>query len=483
MMIDLRPIALVIGILLVTLGAMMFIPALIDLALGIPDWTVFTASAVITLFVGGAMALSNWGRTSNLSIRGAFLLTTLAWMVLALFAALPLYFSDVKLSFVDAFFESMSGITTTGATVIIGLDVMSRGFLVWRALLQWLGGIGIIVMAVSVLPMLQVGGMQLFRMESSDTSEKILPRATKIAGSVTGLYLLLTTICAIAYKIAGMTTFDAFVHAMTTISTGGYSSHDGSFAFFNTPSIEIVAIIFMVAGSLPFILFLQLIAGQASPLFRDSQVRWFFTAVTVLIGSAFLYKWGTLGTPIGDAFRESAFNVVSIMTGTGYVSSDYSTWGPFAVTFFFFIMFIGGCAGSTSCGIKVFRFQVLFQHMQVQLSRVSYPHGVFTPRYNGRPIPGQASRSVMSFFLLFFLCFAALALALGIIGLDSTTALSAAASALANVGPGLGEIVGPTGSYAPLPDAAKWILCLGMLLGRLELFTVLVLFTPAFWRI
>ena len=481
-MIDPRPITLVIGVLLSTLGAVMLVPALVDLGFGAENWKVFAVSAVITMFVGGAMVVATRGRAGSLSIRQAFLLTTLAWVVLAGFAALPLHFADVGLSFTDAVFESMSGLTTTGATVVTGLDVQSHGFLLWRALLQWLGGIGIIVMAVAVLPMLQIGGMQLFRIESSDTSEKILPRATQIAGSITGLYLVLTLICVVAYQIAGMEAFDAFVHAMTTIATGGYSSHDASFAFFNNAAIEAVAIVFMVAGSLPFLLYLQVVSGNPGAILRDSQVRWFCVVAAVLVAVACVYQIVARGTDAGRALREAAFNVVSVMTGTGYASTDYGAWGPFAVAFFFFVMFIGGCAGSTSCGIKIFRFQVLFQHMRVQLARVSYPNGVFTPRYNGRPIPDQASRSVMSFFLLYFVCFAVLATLLGILELDGTTALSAAASAISNVGPGLGETVGPAGTYAPLPLAAKWLLCFGMLLGRLEIFTVLVLFTPMFWR-
>ncbi|NND50279.1 MAG: TrkH family potassium uptake protein [Rhizobiales bacterium] len=481
-MIDPRPITLVVGVLSTTLGAVMLIPALVDLAYGAPGWTVFAVSSLITLFIGGAMTLATWGRAGNLSIRQAFVLTTAAWVALALFAALPLWLGEAGLSFTDAVFESMSGITTTGATVVTGLDSMSRGFLLWRALLQWLGGIGIIVMAVAVLPMLQVGGMQLFRLESSDTSEKILPRATQIASSITGFYVSVTLICAAAYRIFGMDTFDAVVHAMTTIATGGYSSHDASFAFFANPAVEMVAVVFMIAGSLPFILYLQAMSGKPGLLVRDTQVQWFVGSAAALVIVALIYQLSAgISAPL-TAMRHAAFNVVSIMTGTGYASVDYGHWGTFAVGFFFFIMFIGGCAGSTSCGIKIFRFQVLFQHMRVQLARVSYPHGVFTPHYNGRPIPDQASRSVMAFFLLFFVCFALLAVALGMLGLDGTTALSAAASAIANVGPGLGEIVGPAGNYASLPELAKWLLCLGMLLGRLELFTVLVLFTPAFWR-
>jgi trk system potassium uptake protein TrkH len=480
--IDPRPVTFVVGILVATLGAVMAVPAVVDLAYGAPDWTVFAASSVITLFAGGAMTIMARGRAVDLTIREAFVLTTFAWVALAGFAALPLYFADAGLSFTDAVFEAVSGITTTGATVVVGLDVLSRGFLLWRALLQWLGGIGIIVMAIAVLPMLQVGGMQLFRLESSDTSDKILPRANQIAGSIAGVYLVLTAICALAYRVAGMDTFDAIAHAMTTLATGGYSTHDASFAFFNNPALEVIAVTFMLIGALPFILYVQAVAGRPGFIFRDSQVKWFLAAVAALVLLAFAAQFLNSGKAGLEALRHAAFNVVSVITTTGYASTDFGAWGAFGTAVFFFAMFIGGCTGSTSGGIKVFRFEVLFQHMNVQLSRVSYPHGVFTPRFNGRPIPAEASRSVMAFFLLFMIIFAVLSVAFGLLGLDTLTALSAAATALANVGPGVGEVIGPAGNFASLPETAKWLLSLAMLLGRLELFTVLVLFTPAFWR-
>jgi len=480
--IDLRPIALVAGVLVAMLGAIMLVPALVDLALDAPNWSVFLISAVITLFAGGAMTVATWGWSGSLSIRQAFLLTSVVWLLMAGFGALPLYLADAGLGFTDAAFEAMSGITTTGSTVIVGLDSLSRGVLLWRALLQWIGGIGFIVMALAVLPMLQVGGMQLFRIESSDTSEKILPRAAQIAGSIAGVYFALSVACMVAYLLAGMETFDAIVHAMTTISTGGFSSHDRSFGYFESHATEVVAVVFMLAGSLPFILYLQAVRGRPGAIVRDSQVQWFLGAAAVFIIVAFVYQLieGIYAAP--QALRHAAFNVVSVVTTTGYASDDYGTWGAFAPAFFFFIMFTGGCTGGTTGSVKIFRFQVLFQHMRVQLARVSYPHGVFTPRFNGRPIPDEASRSVMAFVLLLFVCFAVLAAALGLLGLDSITAMSAAATAITNVGPGLGDIIGPAGTFAKLPDAAKWLLSFGMLLGRLEVFTVLVLFTPAFWR-
>ena len=481
-MIDLRPVFFIVGILLATLAVAMGIPALADAAVGHPDWQVFALSAALTLFVGGALVLTNRTRGIRLTIRQAFVLTTASWVVLAAFASLPFAFSDLGLSFTDAFFEAMSGITTTGSTVISGLDSAPPGILLWRALLQWLGGIGIIVVAVGVLPILRIGGMQLFRMESSDSSEKVLPRVTQVAAGIGLIYIALTAICAASYRLAGMTSFESVVHAMTTIATGGFSTSDASVGHFDSAPIEWIATVFMVTGALPFVLYLQAVRGKPGLLIRDSQVQWFLSIVAVGILSLAAWQWLENGSALGLAIRQAAFNVVSIITGTGYATTDFSQWGGFALAAFFLFMFIGGCAGSTSCGIKVFRFQVLYATARVQMSRLTQPHGVFIPLYNRRPISEAVAASVMGFFFLFVVCFAVLALLLGMLGLDFLTSVSGAASAMANVGPGLGEIIGPAGTFASLPDAAKWLLAAGMLLGRLELFTVLVLFTPAFWR-
>jgi len=481
--IDFRPIQFVAGVLLVILAAAMMVPALVDVAAGHPNWRAFLASAAVTLFFGGGLALASRGAGRGiLEVRQAFVLTTTSWIVLPAFAALPMVFSDLDLSYTDAFFEAMSGLTTTGSTVITGLDEAPPGILLWRALLQWLGGIGIIVMAVAILPMLQVGGMQLFRMESSDTSEKVLPRAAQIAGATGGVYLGLTAICVVALWAVGLEFFEAVAHAMTTIATGGFSTSDASIGKFQSALVDWIIILFMILGSLPFVLYVQAVRGRARPLLRDSQVHWFLAIVAVSIGAMTWWQIVALDSDAAPALRYAAFNVVSIITGTGYSTADYDLWGTFAVAGFFFFMFIGGCAGSTSCGIKIFRFQVLYETIRVQMRGLVQPHGVFAPRYNDRPIPDSVIDSVMSFFFLFALVYVSLALALFALGLDFVTSLSGAATAIANVGPALGDVIGPAGTFAPLPDAAKWLLAAGMLLGRLELFTVLVLFTPRFWR-
>jgi trk system potassium uptake protein TrkH len=479
---DFRPIFFILGLLLTTLSLAMALPALVDAATGHADWQVFLASAGLTLFIGVSLILTMRGGDMAIGIREAFVLTLGSWLGVTLFASLPFVFAELNLSFADAFFEAMSGITTTGATVITNLDEAPPGILLWRALLQWLGGIGIIVTAVAMLPMLKVGGMQLFRMENSDTSEKVLPRAAQISSAIGAIYFILTALCAIAYWLAGMPGFDAIAHAMTTIATGGFSTSDSSLAAFSTPGIEWIAVVFMIVGSLPFLLYLQAVRGRPMSLFRDTQVRWFLTLAFVLFVIVVLVLSFSQGFPAGQSIRLSAFNTISILTGTGYSTAAFDNWGPFALTIFFLIMFIGGCAGSTTCGIKIFRFQILYETATAQIRRLVQPHGVFIPYYNRSPITDEVTISVMSFFFFYVLVFIALALGLSALGLDFLTALSGAATSISNVGPGLGPVIGPNGTFTTLPDSAKWLLSAGMLLGRLELFTILVLFAPAFWK-
>jgi trk system potassium uptake protein TrkH len=480
---ELRPVFLAVGILLIILAVFMIPPMVADVAVRHPDWQVFLAASGVTLFAGVSLVLMNRGpRAPEMTNRQAFLLVTLAWAVMALFAALPLAFSELELSYADAVFEAMSGITTTGATVIVGLEHAPPGILLWRSILQWLGGIGIIVMGVAILPLLRVGGMQLVRAESSDLSEKILPRAAQVASAIGMIYLALTLICATLYYFAGMTTFEASAHAMTTIATGGYSTRDASIGAFGNPAIEYIAIVFMILGSLPFVLYIQATNGQLLPLARDIQVRWFLAIlIAFTIGIA---MWLALrdGYEAHYALRLAAFNVVSLISTTGYASADYSLWGTFPVAALFFLMCVGGCTGSTTGGIKIFRFTVLYAVASNQLARLVRPHGVFVPTFNKRPLSEAAAIAVMAFISMFGLSFALIAIALSALGLDYLTAMSGALTALANVGPGLGPLIGPAGSFSGLPDSAKWLLSFAMLIGRLELFTVLVLLTPRFWR-
>ena len=480
-MIELRPVVFVIGILLSILAVAMTIPAILDIAVGHPDWQVFSVAAFVTLFVGVSMVLTTRASLRRFSVRQAFLMTNLAWFVIAVFGALPFQFSELELSPVDAFFESMSGVTTTGSTVIVGLDFAPPGILLWRAILQWLGGIGIIVMAVAILPMLQIGGMQMFRVEAFD-ADKVLPRAAQIAGGIAIVYVFLTAVGVLVLWSLGMSGFDAVAHAMTSISTGGFSTYDASVGHFDNAGIDWAMTVIMVLGSVPFVLYLRVVRGDLKPVFADTQVHWFLSilAVSILVVAIWLY-YGDLMEPF-DALRYSAFNVTSVMTGSGFATADFGRWGSFVVAVMFVLMFTGGCAGSTTCGIKIFRLQVLYATAQAQMHRLMQPNGVFFPYYNRKPIPDSVASSVMSFFFLFATCFALLAVGLGLTGLDFVTAVSGAATAISNVGPGLGEVIGPAGNFATLPDSSKLLLCLGMLLGRLELFTVLILLVPAFWR-
>ena len=464
------------------LGAAMLLPALVDLAADNSDWKVFVTCSTLTTAVGLALWSATRGAATGLSTRQAMLMTVVSWLLLVTFGATPFILSGMVPSYTDAFFESMSGLTTTGATVMTGLDAAPPGILFWRGLLQWLGGLGIIVMAVAVLPMLQIGGMQIFRAEAFDTAEKILPRATQISGSMTLVFIGFTAVCAFLYLIAGMPADDAVIHAMTTVATGGFSTKDASIGFYDSAAIDMIATVFMTLGAVPFLLYVQFLQGRPQSLFRDTQVRVFLIVLMICIAIA----WAIAHT--GDHFRGleglrfAAFSVVSIITGTGYSSTDYGLWGPHSVAFFFIIMFIGGCAGSTSCGIKVFRFQVLFADIRHHIRQMVYPHGMFVKRFNGRPIDERVITAVMSFFFLYLTSFLVLAILLQVTGADFVTAISGAGSAISNVGPGLGKIIGPSGTYAPLSDPAKWLLSAGMFIGRLELFTVLVLLLPRFWR-
>ncbi len=478
---DLRPVVSVIGRLTVVLGGSMAIAAAVDAVSGSSNWQGIGFAAFLTTTAGLALALVTRSvGLARLSRQQAFLLTTFVWMALPIFGAFPLMLGAPGLSFTDAYFEAMSGLTTTGATVMSGLDTQPPGVLFWRALLQWYGGVGIVVFAMVFLPALKIGGMQFFRSESFDIGTDILPRAAEVAGSLFWIYLGLTVACILAYSAAGMSAFDAVCHAMTTVSTGGLGNYDDSFASFSAQA-QYVAVLFMWLAALPFIRFIQISRGQARPLLHDIQVQ-AFTGI-VLGVAALVTLWLVLEgrTDLEAAFRASLFNITSITTGTGYASEPYDAWGGFPITLFFMVALIGGCAGSTSCSAKVFRYQILFAALSQQIRRIHTPSGVFPLRYDHRVVEPEVLSSVMAFFFVFVTALSVWAILLSMFGLPPITAISGAVATLANVGPGLGSQIGPSGNYADLPDAAKWILSAGMLLGRLEFISVLVLLTPRFW--
>ncbi len=480
-----KPVLYLVGMVLMATAGMMLFPMLVDIYYWNRDWLSFAAASLLSGVIGyGLVYTSRKSLKAGLTLRQAFLLTPLSWFSVAAVSAMPFFFSDfgiVSGSLSNAFFESVSGITTTGATVLSDLESAPPGMLLWRALLQWMGGIGIIATAIAILPALGIGGMQLFRTESSDRSEKAMPRVRQIALMIALVYLGLTVLAALVYWIAGMRLFDAVAHALTSISTGGYSTSDESFGAWSQNGIQWFAALFMLCGAIPFVLYVRVIAGESRALW-DRQVKTMLAiiGVVVLLLALWLILSGQYG--VEPAFRHAAFNVISVVTTTGYASANYSAWGNAAIGLFFGLMFIGGCTGSTSGGIKIFRYEVLAVMLKAHFLRLIYPRGVFPRSYGERPLNDEVVGSVVAFFAVFFLCYAVLTIALMALGIDFLTSASGAVSALSNVGPGLGEIIGPAGNFAPLPDAAKWLLSFGMLLGRLELFTVLVLFIPRFWR-
>ena len=478
---DFRSILNIIGILICIESIAMLIPMFFDLYYGNYDWLQFFYSSLITFFIGIILYFSFRKKNIKLGIRQAFLLTNSAWISIAIFGSLPFLLSDIDMSFVDAFFESTSGITTTGATVIENLEAKSHGILIWRALLQWLGGVGIIVMALAVLPMLSIGGMQLFKTESYETPDKVVPKAASFAAGISIVYITLSVIWGFMLWGAGMPIFDSIAHAMTTLATGGYSTKSESLAAFNSSTIEIIIIFGMLVGSLPFVHYLTLTKNGIRNLIKDDQVKLFLTLVlfVVLIMSLYL-SFNNL--PYVDAFRLASFNVISIITGTGFGTSDFNNWGGFPTTILLILMFVGGCAGSTTCGLRMARIQVLIANAKAQVSKLIRPHTVVVSYYNQKPIPENVAESVMGFFFLYIISFAVIASLLGGLGLDLVTAISGAASAIGNVGPGLGDIIGPSGSYQSIPELGKLILCVGMILGRLEIFAILVMFSPLFWK-
>lgn len=481
-MVRLSPILYVLGLILMALGVAMGATALFDRVVGEAHAPAFLLSGFITLFAGGVFTFANRVPELELDSRQAFVLTVLAWVSAAGFGALPIVLiGDV--GYAGAYFEAMSGLTTTGSTVLTGLDTAPKALLLWRGLLNWMGGVGIIVMAIAVLPFLRIGGMQLFKTESSDKSEKVMPRPGQIATATARVYLILTAGCATVYFLAGMNGFDAVVHAMATLATGGFGNYDASFGhYIDNPAVLWTGTVFMLAGGLPFILYARMMQGHLTALIADGQVQVFLALVAA--GSVAVALWLVTEASMDffTALRLSAFNLASIITTTGFAAGDYSLWGSFPVMVVFLFTFMGACSGSTAGGIKIFRFQIIYMALRMQVQRMIHPHAVIPRQYTGVRLSDEVIASVLVFSMVYLLTMIGLALALAAVGLDFVTALTGAATAIGNVGPGLGEIIGPAGNFSTLPDAAIWILSLGMLLGRLELMTVFVLLSPVFWR-
>nr|WP_246624701.1 TrkH family potassium uptake protein [Oceanobacter mangrovi] len=459
----------------------MLVPAVYSMAVDDHEAMAFFSGCGWSAGIGLVLLMSNRSRDFTLNARQLYLLTSLSWLMLSFFSALPLTLTDHPLTLTDAVFEAVSGITTTGSTVMSGLHDTPPSLLLWRSMLQWIGGIGVIGMAVSILPFLRVGGMRLFQTESSDWSDKSLPRFQHLARSLVAVYLGMTLLCTLSYWFAGMTAFDAINHAMTTVSTGGYATDDASMGRFDN-TILWIATLFMMLGGMPFTIFIRLVSRPSLRVFRDDQIKGFVLIVIVLVGVLFLQQWLTTDREPFEILTQAAFNIVSVITTTGFASEDYTLWGSFAMALFFFVTFIGGCSGSTSGGMKIFRFQLSWLFLRDQMRKLVHPRGFFVVRYNRKPITDDIMGSAVAFSFLFFVVLTLTTLALAATGLDVLTSLTGAATALTNVGPGLGDIIGPAGNFASLPDSSKWILSLAMILGRLELLTLVVLLSPVFWR-
>ena len=481
-MFDLRPVGYFVGLLAACFGVAMAAPLAVDLFYGNEHWKTFAISGVLVFLFGTCLALSTKNSVGDgLTVKQTFLLITSVFALLPVFAAFPLVFGDINLSFTDAFFEAMSGLTTTGSTIMSGLDDMPKGILLWRGMLQWFGGISIVVVALVFLPLLRVGGMQLFRWDSYDTLGTVLHRAAETTQKISIIYLVLSLACFSAYLISGLSIFDAVVYTMTTVATCGFGNYDNSFETLGVGA-EYVCVVFMILASLPFLFFHQISQGHLRNLLSSSQATTFFLIICVVTISLVLWQVGFNNEPLERAFRQSLFNGVSILTGTGFTSADYGSWGSLPVVIFLCIGLIGGCAGSTSCSVKVFRYQLLIAATASQLRKIRTPRAVIVTRYEGAEVSNSDVRSVVAFFLMFLGTLAVAAVLLAMTGEDFITSLSGAATALTNVGPGLGPVIGPEGNFSELNNSAKWVLAFTMLVGRLELTVVYAVLSIRFWQ-
>ena len=477
-----RSVLYIIGLLISALGCMMLIPAMFDLLNNNKEWSIFASTGIISFLMGITIILAFRNRETKIGSKETFLLSVLSWIFLAAISALPLYLSNLNLSYTDAFFEATSGITTTGSTILTNIEDASKGILIWRSILQWLGGVGIIVMAAAALPLLHMSGFQLFFSEQAEPSDKLKERVKNLATSIIIIYLIFTFICALLLNIAGMSLFDSICHSMTTIATGGYSTQNNSIGHYDSLSIEIVIIFGMIIASLPFILFVKMYNNDIKSLFWDKQVKGFFFLLLVSIFIIAIWLNTKLNFNFIEALRVSAFNVISIITGTGYSTENFSKWGGFAIGLLFIFMLVGGCTGSTTGGIKIFRIQILFKVIIQQIQKVIRPHQIVKITYSKALIDDKTTLSILALIFLFIASVFIIAAILYFIGLDLLTAFSAAATSIAVVGPGLSEEIGPTGNFNSLPNQAKWVLSAAMIIGRLEFLAVLILIMPSFWK-
>ena len=478
-----QPIFMISGYFISILGLTMLIPAAVDIYYTGHNWSSFITSSIISLFIGLSLYLGNRTKIDKISIRQGYLITTVSWLALSILAALPFILFGTTKEWVDAIFEATSGITTTGATIITNVDNTPKAILLWRSLLNALGGVGIVIFAVALLPFLGIGGMQIFQRESSDLNEKLMPKISYIAKRIMIVYGILLILTFIGLCLAGMGKFDALNHALTSVSTGGFSTKNSSVGYFNNVWVEIVLILAMIAGSLPLTWYLIMFKSRRGTSFRSAQVPFFLKtlALYILLTTIWLY-WTNNDYNFLKSLRYAAFNVVSITTDTGFCSTDYMKWGLFAQTIFLIFAITGGCSGSTSGGVKSFRWQVIIAFFKKSIINMTEPSRIIPVKIKDMTVDYNVINSVFIFILAFGFSIIGLTILVALTGIDFTTALSAIIGCITSAGPGVGDIVGPSGTFAPLSDFAKYVCAFAMLLGRLEVMTILVVLTRNFWH-
>lgn len=481
-MVDLRPIAFVFGCILIVLAVLMLAPAFVDWRAGNGNADDFLQSAFVTAGVGVLLVLAtSSGASKSYDIRQAYLLTAVIWLLTPAFGALPFMLGAPHLHFTEAYFESVSGMTTTGATVIYGLDTLPAGMNLWRGLLNAAGGLGIAFVAMIFLPVMRVGGMQFFRTEGFDTFGKVLPRASDIAKQLLGVYLGLIVVAALVFSAIGMNALDAAVHAMAAVATGGFSPRDASFNVY-TGAGEYFGALFMFLGSLPYVRYVQLVNGDPRPLWQDSQVRAYVKVLGFAVASVTLWRWSTSDMEFEDVFRESLFNLTSIMSSTGFFSGSFPTWDGYMLIVAFLIGIIGACAGSSAAGVTVFRAQIAFAALVQQVRQIVTPGRVVPVKYDGRTVEPDVIDALMLYITGYVLTLGVLSVAMTLTGVDPMSSLFAVWTALGNIGYGFGPLVERTGTFVDFNDAAKWIMTVSMLAGRLGLLAIFLLVLPQFWR-
>lgn len=480
-MVDFRPVGYVIGLIIAVLGMTMCLPMVADAINHDGNAHAFGEAGLFSVVVGGFTALACRSRAGrSLSIRQAFLLTVGIWLLVPLFGALPLVIGEPQVRLIDAYFEAVSGITTTGASVFLDVENLPVGVNLWRAMLNWLGGLGIAFIAMIFLPVMRVGGMQFFRAEGFDTFGKVLPRASDIAGHLFFVYLALTVICMLSYHLAGMPWFEAVLHGLATIATGGFSPRSASFAGY-APAIEYVATVFMILGSLPYIRYVQLLRGSADPLLSDTQVRGYLAWAAIAVATVTVWRVTTSDQAFEPSFREALFNLVSIMSSTGFATGSFAGWGSFAMILAMWLGIIGACSGSSAAGLSVFRVQVILRALASEVRRIHAPNRVVPVRYEHRTVEKDTMDAIVLYLGAFILTFGVVSVLILQTGVDLESAIFAAWTSIGNIGYGFGPMVEETGTFVDFPDAAKLLMILAMIMGRLSLLSVFVVMLPRFW--